>query len=89
MNCSKALGCLGLVSVRGLDHPLNGDAFLADTVSSISFTCYQNRTMLESVMLFKGCSTVQVSCNRLRGEGVPQMLTFGVVRGIQLKLTRS
>ena len=32
MNSSKALGALGLISVRGLDHPLSGEAFLSDKV---------------------------------------------------------
>lgn len=32
MTCSKALGAMGLISVRGLDHPLTGNAFLAEKV---------------------------------------------------------
>ena len=32
MTCSKALGALGLISVRGLDHPLTGHAFLSNKV---------------------------------------------------------
>ena len=32
MTCSKALGAMGLISVRGLDHPLTGNAFLSEKV---------------------------------------------------------
>ena len=34
MTCSKALGALGLISVRGLDHPLTGHAFLSNKVNT-------------------------------------------------------
>ena len=34
MTCSKALGALGLISVRGLDHPLTGREFLSNKVGS-------------------------------------------------------
>ena len=34
MTCSKALGAMGLISVRGLDHPLTGNAFLSEKVVS-------------------------------------------------------
>ena len=33
MTCSKALGALNLISVRGLDHPHTGTAFLSSTVN--------------------------------------------------------
>ena len=35
MTCSKALGALGLISVRGLDHPLTGNTFLCAKVDNI------------------------------------------------------
>ena len=35
MTCSKALGALNLISVRGLDHPHTGNAFLSSTVNIV------------------------------------------------------
>ena len=35
MNCSKALGALGLISVRGLDHPLTGNSFLCSKTTKL------------------------------------------------------
>lgn len=35
MTCSKALGALGLISVRGLDHPLTGNSFLCSKTTKL------------------------------------------------------
>ena len=35
MTCSKALGALGLISVRGLDHPMTGNSYLCNKTTKL------------------------------------------------------
>ena len=52
MTCSKALGALNLISVRGLDHPHTGTAFLSSTVN-IALVDSLVISLLFKAMIFK------------------------------------
>ena len=63
MTCSKALGALGLISVRGLDHPLTGNTFLCAKVDNIyKVTVIRDEIRNSSVVSIWFCICAVMMC---------------------------